>query len=70
VSLRLEEVDREKMLRAALDVMSDYRKLYRPLWSIVGDVCCVGSTSAKRICRELGWDPDADAKAELPRRTP
>lgn len=30
-----------------------------PLWALVRDVTALGSTSAKALCLEFGWDPDA-----------
>jgi hypothetical protein len=63
---RLDQVSREWMLRSAHNRArkSDLRGV--PLWSFVGDICCVGSTSAGEICRELGWDPCAPAIQDLP----
>lgn len=36
-----------------------------PLWSKVSEVFCIGSTSAKEVCKRHGCDPD-----RLMRRTP
>ena len=66
--MKLEEVSRETMLRAAHWYAAAHAKRGRPLWAFVMDICCVGSTSAYAICRELGWDPDARANRELPPR--
>lgn len=54
------------MLRAAHQMTARQYKRGRPLWSWVGSVCCVGSTSAHTICRELGWNPHASAEHVLP----
>lgn len=56
------------MLRGAIAAMSRNRKRGVPLWSLVGDVCCVGSGSSQDICRELGWDPNARGTDRLPCR--
>lgn len=63
--MKLEEISREWMLRGAISAMSRQTRRV-PLWSLVGTVCCVGSTSANAICRELGWDPDAKGTDPLP----
>lgn len=63
---RLDRVDRELMLRAAIRQMSRDRKIGVPLWAVVMDTCGVGSTSATEICVELGWNPAAKATDELP----
>ena len=65
--MRLDEVNREWMIRGAHRLAARQRKRLIPLWSFVGAVCWVGSTSATMICRELGWDPDAPADKDLPR---
>lgn len=59
--------DREQMLRQALHFA---KPLHRrgPLWVFVRDFLRVGSTTAKNICRELGWDPDVPALRPLPLR--
>lgn len=62
-SKRLEKVDREAMLRAAVRMT---RQRGRSLWGVVGEVCGVGSTSAHEICRELGWEPSEEATKPLP----
>jgi len=67
--MRLDAVSREWILRGAHGVTSRNR-LCVPLWSWVKAVCCVGSTSATAICRELGWDPDAPAHKPLPESKP
>lgn len=54
----LRDVARRTMLLNAVRVAES--KLYRqPMWCFVGTICGVGSTSAKAICCELDWDPDA-----------
>lgn len=68
--MRLDEVDRETMLRAAITKASHRVRRGRPLWALVRDICCVGSNSAGQICCELGWNPDADAARQLPPRAP
>lgn len=65
-SPRLNAVNRYWMLRAAHTEASRTKLRNVPLWSFVGRICCVGSTSANQICRELGWNPDAPAMKELP----
>lgn len=30
----------------------------KPLWSVVGDRFCLGSTYAQQLCRRFGYDPD------------
>lgn len=34
----------------------------RELWSVVGQMLCVGSGTANRICQELGFDPSKQVK--------
>lgn len=65
---KIEDVNRETMLRAAHAHAKTVFKHARPLWAFVRDICCVGSSSAYAICRELGWDPDAKALSPLPPR--
>ena len=35
-----------------------------PTWAVVRDICAVGSTTARALCRRFGVDPDA--KVEVP----
>lgn len=64
--MKLEEISRGFILRAAINQMSRQRRRGRPLWSLVRDLCGVGSGSGHAICRELGWNPDADGYESLP----
>ena len=63
---RLDEVSREWMIRGAHFLAARRHKRHIQLWSFVGTVCSVGSTTATRICRELGWEPNAPAERNLP----
>lgn len=63
---RLDQVDREWMIRGAWSLAARHHKRNVPLWSFVRMVCCVGAGSGQQICRELGWNPDAMAHEELP----
>lgn len=65
---KLEDISRETLLRSAHWHAADRHKKGRPLWAFVRDVCSVGSTSAFDICREIGWNPDANASMTLPPR--
>lgn len=62
----LDSIDRETMLRNAWRIAPRRFVESRFLWGFVKEVCGVGSTSAKAICRELGWDPFAE---EIPVRS-
>ena len=64
--MRLDEVSREWMLRAAHSLTAKKHLRRLPLWSWVGAICCTGSGSAHTICRELGWNPHAYADKPLP----
>ena len=64
--MRIDEVSKEWMLRAAHRLTARQHKRGVPLWSWVGAVCSTGSCSAHTICREYGWDPSAPADRELP----
>lgn len=64
--VRIDEVSKEWMLRAAHRLTARQHKRGVPLWSWVGAICCTGSGSAHTICREYGWDPSAPADCELP----
>ncbi len=66
----LDSVNRETMLRSAHGMTKVMLKKGRPLWAFVRDLCCVGRTRAHSICREIGWEPDADAFKPLPPRKP
>jgi hypothetical protein len=45
-----------------------YRTGFVPLWSMVSEITAHGSTVSADICRELGWDPGANARLALPPR--
>ena len=46
----------------------EYRKLKgAPLWAFVRDTCAVGSTRAREMCRQYGWNPDQDGSVTLVR---
>jgi hypothetical protein len=63
------DVDRETILRGAHRYVGKRSRDGRePLWYFIEQVCAVGSTSAKNICRELGWNPDAPTRQPLPPR--
>jgi len=64
--MKIETIDRGWMIANAIGAMSRERRRGVPLWSLVRDICGVGSGSAHEICRELGWDPDAKGVASLP----
>lgn len=64
--MKLENIDREWMLRGAISMIPRSEKKGIPLWSIVASICCVGSTSACEICRSIGWNPHARAVDALP----
>jgi hypothetical protein len=64
--MRIDEVSREWMLRAAHRLTARQHLRRVPLWSWVGQICCVGSGSAHTICIELGWNPHAYADRPLP----
>lgn len=36
-----------------------------PLWSVVGKLCCVGSTSAHDLCRIAGLEPGQPVSPRL-----
>jgi hypothetical protein len=63
--MRIDEVSRETMLRAAHRLTARQHKRGVSLWSWVGSICCVGCTSAHQICRDYGWNPDERAEKEL-----
>jgi hypothetical protein len=61
----LERVDRRLMLCTAHNHCRSKFK-GRTLWGFVSEMCGVGSTTAKTICKECGWDPDQEcSKATL-----
>lgn len=68
--MKLEDISRGFMLRAAIENMSHHRRRAVPLWSLVRNLCGVGSGSAHAICRELGWNPDAAGTDEIPPEKP
>lgn len=47
--------------RAVLKALHDRRSKFRPAWSIVRDLFCVGSTMARDICVAYNIDPDRTA---------
>lgn len=63
--MKLIEVRKDWMLYSAIRSASLTHKRGLPLWSIVGRICSVGSTSAHEICREMGWDPEAKATSDI-----
>ena len=63
--MRIDKVSRETMLRAAHRLTARQHKRGVCLWSWVGSICCVGSTSAHQICRDYGWNPNERAEKEL-----
>jgi hypothetical protein len=66
--MRIDQVDREYMLRSAHRMTARKHKQGIQLWVWVRDVCCVGSTSALLICHEYGWDATQHAMKALPPR--
>lgn len=66
--MKLKDVDRETILRAAHAEMRTMRKMRTPRWAWITRVCCVGSTSAHDICEDLNWAPDISAHLPLPPR--
>lgn len=56
----------ECLLRNAIKMASYREKRIRPLWGLVRDLTGYGSTTAKALCRSLGWNPDASARDRLP----
>jgi ribosomal protein S13 len=53
---RLNQCRRDLMLRNAMYALQNkYRG--RIAWSMVADICGVGSTSATEICKEIGVNP-------------
>ena len=68
--MKREDSERETLLRTAIYYAGDHRKRNRPLWALVRDICCVGSTSAAEICAGMGWNPEANASDTLPPRKP
>lgn len=63
--IRLEKCHRDIMLRNAMNLLRHKYK-GRIAWSLVADICGVGSTSAIEISKELGIDPFAPFK-DFPR---
>lgn len=65
----LDRVHRDIMLRNAhaIFLFTGKRYMRSTLWAFVSDITGVGSTSACEICKELGWNPHAPAKDQLPR---
>lgn len=61
-----EKVNKEWLLRQGIRMTSRMRKLRRPLWSIVGELCAHGMTNSVKLCQEMGWNPHAMATEELP----
>lgn len=56
------------MLRNALSMLERSRRIQGlPRWSVIADLCGVGSTSANQICEELGWPAHERADKALPR---
>jgi len=55
--------ERELMRRALWGVIAHEarKRKHDPLWSRVGDMCGLGSASAHRLCRLLGFNPDSGA---------
>jgi hypothetical protein len=67
----LPKVSQEQILRNAHRLLrrtAYYRTGFVPLWSMVSDLTAHGSTYSTRICRELGWNPEANARELLPPR--
>ncbi|HUW30012.1 MAG TPA: hypothetical protein VM223_00210 [Planctomycetota bacterium] len=64
VAAEKEKVERMRdLLRRMIGTARQYKLSHRktpirPLWSNVGMFVCVGSTSAAKLCREMGFDPD------------
>ncbi len=59
----LGSISRRQMIIGAHQSFAGNSKV--PLWAFVKDICCVGSTSATKICRECGWDPDQETRVKL-----
>lgn len=55
---KLDEATMRRALWAIVSREASRTRSKTPLWSRVGNLCGVGSTSAKAICRDLGFDPD------------
>ena len=68
--MKLEQISRGFMLRAAIGAMGRRQRQKHPLWGLVKIICGVGSTSAHEICRELGWNPEASGHHLLPPEKP
>jgi ribosomal protein S13 len=56
--MTLEKIDRAWLLRSALRILAGTNFRIAPAWVAVMDLCGVGSTSAREICREQGLDPE------------
>ena len=68
MSLKLRALNPSQVLRGALDELRKSAPKWRRrlLWVAVAEVCLVGAATAKAICREEGWNPDAKLEdAEL-----
>lgn len=50
--------DTELVQRWLRNLKPASRRYGHPMWCIVTEVFCVGSTSAKNICKRHGFDPD------------
>jgi hypothetical protein len=58
--------DRQLLKAAMASLSRAHQSMRKPpaFWSRVADHFAVGSTSAKEICREFGYDQDTGAAAE------
>lgn len=55
-------MDDERLIRSVLTVLhrpfKDQKHVGNTLWSNVGEVFGLGSTSAHKLCERFGFDPD------------
>lgn len=55
---KLDEATMRRALWSIVSFEASKTRSIHPLWSRVGRMCGIGSTSAKAFCRDLGFDPD------------
>lgn len=48
----------ETILGCVVRQAGHYRRRRGPRWSVVAELCAVGSTAAHELCRRFGVDPD------------
>ena len=61
-----QKVDLECVLRNAIRLLPTSYLDVLPLWAVASEITGLGSTSAKALCVEFGWQPDASAELRLP----